>query len=87
MTRPHFLTSDDAAAYVGCSAKTLGRIRRDGKLHYYMVAGKLRYTQADCDAYLDSCRVTVQPVALTGGTGRRTARVITLHPRFSQVHG
>ena len=86
MTAP-LLTADEAAALIGCCVKTLGRLRRAGRIHYYHVAGRIKYSAADCMAYLDSCRAVMAPCAPEPGRGRRTARVVPIRPRFSEAHG
>jgi hypothetical protein len=83
---PALMTAEQAAAFIGCCVKTLGRLRRAGRIHYYNVAGRIRYSAADCVAYLDSCRVVVPPCAPEPVKGRRTARVVPIRPRFSEAH-
>lgn len=84
------LTAREAAARIRVCTKTLGRLRRTGKIRFYATGGRaFHYSVEDCDAYLDSCRTLAQvpspdpePVK-----GRRTARVIPLCPRFTEAHG
>ena len=86
--RVALMSADEAAAYIGCCEKTLGRLRRAGLLHFYKTAGRgYRYSKDDCDAYLDSCRTQAQPAEPKPQTIRRTAKVIPLRPRFSELHG
>ena len=85
--RAPLLSADEAATYIGCCAKTLGRLRRAGSLHFYKTHGRgYRYSQADCDAYLAECRTIAQPTSPT--QHKRTAKVTHLasHPRFSERH-
>lgn len=84
---PALLSADEAAAYIACCAKTLGRLRRSGRLHFYKTGARgYRYSRADCDAYLAECRDLAQPVAPT--QHKRTAKVTPIgsHPRFSDWH-
>ncbi len=87
MTAP-LLSADEAAARIGCCVKTLGRLRQSGKLHFYKTAGRgFRYSAADCDAYLDSCRTKEQVSAPKPRPGKRTARVIPIRRGFAEIYG
>lgn len=79
-----------AAARIKVCTKTLGRLRRAGKIRYYATGGRaFYYSEEDCVAYLDSCATVAQRSESKPPTvkGRRTARVIPLRPRFSETHG
>ncbi|WP_426162991.1 helix-turn-helix domain-containing protein [Sandarakinorhabdus sp. DWP1-3-1] len=84
------LTAEQAAARIRVCTKTLGRLRRAGKIRFYATGGRaFHYSEEDCDAYLASCQVLAQVRAPEPEPvkGRRTARVIPLRPKFSEAYG
>jgi predicted site-specific integrase-resolvase len=49
-------TEEELAALVGVSAKTLYRLRSEGKISYSRVADVVHYTRADWEEYLANSR-------------------------------
>jgi len=49
---PISFTERELADYFGISLITLGRIRRDGKISYTRVGGKIHYTRAHIEEFL-----------------------------------
>lgn len=47
-----WLTNDEVIQYLGLSVPTLARYRRDGKLPYSRVGGRVYYKRVDVDALL-----------------------------------
>ena len=54
---PEYQSREEAAAYVGRSARTLDRLRASGVLAYTKRGGRVLYATADLDAYLAAGRV------------------------------
>lgn len=65
MTPKDLITRDAAAAYLGVSESTLGRIISDGLLPFYRIRGRVRISTADLDAYVESCRCQMRPLQPT----------------------
>jgi len=78
------LSGEDAAALIGISSKTLGKLRREGQIPYFAVTDhRFFYRPDDCEAYLASRRrfadiIEPKPVRRT-----RTASATAL-PRFTE---
>ena len=51
------LTTEEAAAYLGTSARHVRRLVSDHELSRYKVGGRNRFADVDLDAWLDGRRV------------------------------
>jgi excisionase family DNA binding protein len=51
------LTTEEAADYLGTSARHLRRLVSDHQLSHYKVGGRIRFADVDLDAWLDGRRV------------------------------
>jgi excisionase family DNA binding protein len=60
------LTTEEAAAYLGTTARHVRRLVTDHELSRYKVGGRNRFADVDLDAWLDARRVE-------GRTHRRSA--------------
>ncbi len=47
------LTNAEAARYLRCSPITLWRLRKNGKISFHRIAGKLVYTREDLENFLE----------------------------------
>lgn len=61
------LTTEEAAEYLGTTARHIRRLVSDHELSHYKVGGRNRFADVDLDAWLDGRRVE--------GARRRRARV------------
>lgn len=78
------LTAEEAAARIGVCVKTLGKLRRAGKIQFVARTDhRFAYYPDDCDAYLASRRGFADAPQPTPANKTRTARVIAL-PRFTE---
>ena len=84
MTADDLLDADRAAARIGVSTKTLGKLRREGSIQCVRRTDhRFLYHPDDCDAYLAGRRGFVPISDRKPANRSRTARVIAL-PRFSE---
>lgn len=51
------LTIEGAAQYLGTTARHVRRLVADHSLSHYRVAGRIRFSDVDLDAWLDARRV------------------------------
>lgn len=70
MVKPKLYTEAEAAEFLGCSAATLWRRRKEHKIRHYRKNGRLiRYTREDIDKNLEDMKayqpklVTQRPVS------------------------
>jgi excisionase family DNA binding protein len=72
------LTTEEAAAYLGTTARHVRRLVSDHELSRYKVGGRNRFADVDLDAWLDARRVDgrrpVSAPAPLRSTRRRTRR-------------
>jgi excisionase family DNA binding protein len=55
---PHWLNSEEAAAYLKCCTKTVNRLALIGRVRSYKIGHRsLRFDKADLDDYIRSCEV------------------------------
>lgn len=52
------LTTEEAADYLGTSARHVRRLVSDHQLSHYKVGGRNRFSDVDLDAWLDARRVS-----------------------------
>jgi len=64
------LTTEEAAEYLGTSARHVRRLVSDHELSRYKVGGRNRFADVDLDAWLDARRIDGADV----GRGRSAAR-------------
>lgn len=58
LTSAGTMNEDDAARYLGCSARTMQRMRRERRgPRYHNLSGRYWYTLAALDEYLQLCAV------------------------------
>jgi len=53
-----YLTRKQTAEYLQCSLEKLRTLTAAGKIDYYKQGGRVLYTPADLDRYMESCKVT-----------------------------
>jgi len=51
------LTIDEAAKYLGTTARHVRRLVADHSLSHYKVGGRIRFSDLDLDAWLDGRRI------------------------------
>ena len=61
------LTTEEAAEYLGTSARHVRRLVSDHELSRYKVGGRNRFADVDLDAWLDARRVEGRPITMAGG--------------------
>jgi excisionase family DNA binding protein len=55
LTPPRLLTSEEAAAYLGISARTLARLRDAEKIGYFLIGNRIyRYSEEHLIAYINN---------------------------------
>jgi excisionase family DNA binding protein len=64
------LTIEEAAKYLGTTARHVRRLVSDHSLSYYKVGGRVRFADVDLDAWLDARRIDGSSV--TSSYRRRT---------------
>jgi len=58
--RPRFLRRPDAAAYMGCSIRTLDALKHNGVLPFYHLGRRLIvYKREDLDRFMEQHRIAV----------------------------
>ncbi len=62
------LTTEEAAKYLGTTARHICRLVTDHSLSHYKVGGRVRFADVDLDAWLDGRRVE------SSGAARASAR-------------
>lgn len=66
------LTAEQAAARLGMCERTLRRLRQRGEIGYVAVTeSRYRYTEEDCEAYIESRRRREEPPRSTKVAQRR----------------
>ena len=74
------LTTEEAAAYLGTTARHVRRLVSDHELSRYKVGGRNRFADVDLDAWLDGRRVEGRAAAsapaarVAGPAGQRVVR-------------
>ena len=80
-----FLTSTQAAAYLGVSRPTLYKLIDAGDLTAYQILTHYRFTREDLDAFLDRARLPSKHGARA--TGKRARRTPGSPPRRRTARG
>jgi excisionase family DNA binding protein len=65
------LTTEEAAQYLGTTARHVRRLVSDHELSRYKVGGRNRFADVDLDAWLDARRVEGRVVLRSTADGRR----------------
>lgn len=66
MTRsPDLMSWAETAVVLGCSVRTLQRLKADGKIGYLQLGSSVYFTAGDVHAYIDSQRVEPTSAGLT----------------------
>lgn len=68
------LTIEEAAEYLGTSARHLRRLVSDHALSHYKVGGRVRFSDVDLDEWLDDRRVAGRGTATRRSLDTRRAR-------------
>jgi len=75
------MTVAEAAKRIGISASKLYQLAAARAISHYRVGGKIVFSEADVDAYLESCRVVS-----IGTAGRAIAFAPACRPRLKHLN-